>query len=107
MCFFSRDDVRKSAGVLVFASTQFSGWYALKMVTYKIGTFEKPHLLNWTTNCHEISTIYAGMNIPEKDRELFYKHIGHSAAIINCVWMNKNSSPKSMTKVLPFMEDYV
>ena len=89
MRFLSREDVRESAGVFkdnpfVFASTQlsdvqFSGWHALKMVTYKMGTLEKPHLLNWTTNRHRVSTIYAGMNIPEKDRELFYKHMGHSA----------------------------
>ena len=34
-----------------------------------------------TKNCHRISTLFAGLDVPQKDRELFYSHMGHSEDI--------------------------
>ena len=34
-----------------------------------------------TKNCHRISTLFAGLGVPQKDRELFYSHMGHSEDI--------------------------
>jgi hypothetical protein len=30
---------------------------------------------------HRVSTLYAGTDVPEADRQYFYKHMGHSASI--------------------------
>jgi hypothetical protein len=88
MQYLSKVDVRENSGIakdnkFLFASTQhsdvqFSGWHALKSVCAKV-RMEKPELVTWTNNRHRVSTIYAGLDISESDRDLFYKHMGHSA----------------------------
>lgn len=67
----------------VFASTQlsdlnFSGWHAMKDICAK-WNLENPTLLNTTNNRHRTSTLYAALDISEKERELFYTHMGHSS----------------------------
>ena len=37
--------------------------------------------MNATNNRHRVSTDYAALNLPEKERQLFFKHMGHSAAM--------------------------
>ena len=83
----SEEKVREKSGVLkenqfVFASTQsselnFSGWHALKEVCKNI-SLSKPHLVTATNNRHRVSTLYAGLDIDEHERDLFYNHMGHS-----------------------------
>lgn len=85
--------IRKKVGVsesniFVFASTQlsempFSGWHAIKDVCGHVD-LSHPELLNATNNRHRVSTKYAAFDLPEHERHLFYKHMGHSAE------MNKN-----------------
>lgn len=84
----SDPEIRKLVGVaasnnFLFASTQlsdlpFSGWHALKDICSEVD-LSKPELINATTNRHRVSTIYAGLDLNDNDRELFYKHMGHSA----------------------------
>ena len=86
----SNNDYRKQAGVsetniFVFASTQqsdlnFSGWHALKEVCKSV-QLKEPKLINATNNRHRISILYASMDIPENERDLFYTHMGHSSEI--------------------------
>ena len=83
----SDKDARAASGVLkdntfVFASTQqselnFSGWHALKEVCKNL-KLKKPNLINATNNRHRVSTLYAALEIPEHERDLFFKHMGHS-----------------------------
>ena len=80
-------EVRKGANVLqmnefLFASTKMSevhvsGWHALKDVCNQL-VLTSPELINATNNRHRISTIFATMSVPSYQRELFYKHMGHS-----------------------------
>lgn len=89
----SDDRSRELAGVssentFVFASTQnsnlnFSGWHALQEVCSSLN-LKSPKLINATNNRHRISTLYASMDLPEKERDLFFTHMGHSSE------MNKN-----------------
>jgi len=84
-------NVRKLSNVeetnkYLFASTQksceyFSGWHALKDICDNIPSLKHPERINATNNRHRVSTIFAGMDVPEKDRELFYTHMGHSKDI--------------------------
>ncbi len=104
MRYLSKSHIREIAGVaknntFLFASTQlsdvqFSGWHALKMICRQID-MEQPELVNWTNNRHRVSTIYAGLDVSEKDRDLFYKHMGHSAE------MNRNvyQAPLALSSV--------
>ena len=42
---------------------------------------EKPELLTASKQRHRISTIYAALEMPEAEREHFYKHMGHSKSM--------------------------
>lgn len=67
----------------VFASTQlsqlyFPDWHALKDICKKV-LLCKPTSSNATNNRHRVSTLNATLNLSERERELFYKHMGHLA----------------------------
>lgn len=82
--------VRMAAGVLnsneyLFPSTQnssdhVSGWHAVNKVCMTAKVTD-PTRLTATKMRHRISTIYAGMDVPENERHFFYSHMGHSADI--------------------------
>lgn len=68
----------------IFASTESSishcnGWEATHYVMKKAG-IDCPEL-NATGQRIRISTIYAGCDVTEKEKDLFYKHMGHTEAI--------------------------
>jgi len=68
----------------LFASTQrsceyFSGWHALKDICGNIPYLKHPEKINATNNRHRVSTMFAGVDVPEKD--LFYTHMSHSKDI--------------------------
>ncbi len=42
---------------------------------------ENPELLTASKQRHRISTIYAALDVPEGEREHFYKHMGHSKSV--------------------------
>ncbi|XP_071958628.1 uncharacterized protein [Antedon mediterranea] len=90
MDVLSKPEARSSAGVAednkyVFACVQRSqnhvtGWHAINSICVEaeISCLEK---LTATKNRHRISTLYASMELPEAERSLFYKHMGHSSTI--------------------------
>ncbi|KAJ8046374.1 hypothetical protein HOLleu_05024 [Holothuria leucospilota] len=83
-------EVRATAGVkaenqYVFACTQtssnhVSGWHAMNGICDDANVVNKSNLTA-TKNRHRISTIYASFDLPENERTLFFKHMGHSAEI--------------------------
>ena len=83
-------EVRTSAGVkednlYVFpcvqgSSTHVTGWHALKNICSEAG-IEGSARLTATKNRHRVSTLYAAMELPEHDRELFFRHMGHSSLV--------------------------
>jgi integrase len=97
MNLLADESFRKDANVdvtnnFLFASTQqstinFSGWHALKNVCGKL-PLQNPDRINATNNRHRVSTIYASLDIPEKDREIFYTHMGHSQGINKDVYQS-------------------
>jgi integrase len=69
----------------LFPSTQGSadhvyGWYAVHKICLEAGV-DNPTLMTATKMRHRISTLYAGLEIPEAQRAHFYKHMGHSGNI--------------------------
>ena len=78
--------IRLNAGVLadntfIFPSTGHSknhvvGWDTTNSVVAKSGV--DTELINATNNRGRLSTLYAELDVPEKERALFYKHMGHT-----------------------------
>lgn len=38
-------------------------------------------IINATTNRHRVSTLYAALDLPQQERQLFYAHMGHSESM--------------------------
>ena len=69
--------------IFVFARTRnselnCSGWHCMKDVCKNL-ILKREDLINATNNRHRISTLYAALDVPESEREIFYRHMGHSA----------------------------
>ena len=57
-----------------------SGWHSVQRVCFEARVHE-PAKMTATAFRHRASTLYAGMDVPENERHLFYKHMGHSALV--------------------------
>jgi hypothetical protein len=57
---------------------------------------------------HRASTVYAGLDVPEKDRKAFYVHMGHSAAINADIYQMPSSIQEMVIvgKHLSNMDDF-
>ena len=87
MKILSNVEVRKNAGILesniyIFASTQgsakhCSGWHSLDNICEKLPIIERSRVTG-TTNRHRLSTLIAGLDLTEIEKDLAYKHFGHS-----------------------------
>ena len=83
-------DVRQKVSVnkdnkYIFANTNFScdhvgGWAAINKMAESAGV-SRPELLTATRTRHRISTLYAELDVADKDRQVFYKHMGHSEKV--------------------------
>ena len=82
--------VRKEVGILegnpyVFPNTEHSQFHVLGWNTTRKmcenANVENPELLTASKQRHRISTIYAALDVPEGEREHFYKHMGHSKSV--------------------------
>ena len=81
------ENIRKCAGIkpehrFMFPSrlgsgSNCSGWHAVNKVCRAVGIANLAKLTA-TKMRHPASTLYAIMDLPEKDRHYFYKHMGHS-----------------------------
>ncbi|XP_030840614.1 uncharacterized protein LOC115923643 [Strongylocentrotus purpuratus] len=88
-------EIRHTAGIrpdnkYIFACTQMShdhvgGWHALKNVSDNI-SLSSNVTVNATKNRHRVSTIYASLDLPDADLELFYRHMGHSSTINQTIY---------------------
>ncbi|KAK7487420.1 hypothetical protein BaRGS_00021382, partial [Batillaria attramentaria] len=59
-----------------------SGYNCIKAVTAAMGDrLKKPNLLIADKFRHRASTLFALLDLPEQERESWYRHMGHSAAI--------------------------
>lgn len=71
-----------ASNLYAFPSTNLSlehasGWHSINRVALDAGV-EHPELLNATRMRHLVSTLYAALDVPQADRQLFFKHMGHS-----------------------------
>ena len=89
--------VRRLSGVnptniYVFASTRDSedhqsGWHALNKVCDKLN-LKEPDKIKSTSNRHRISTLFAALDLDPNERQVFFKHMGHSKEINEHVYQN-------------------
>ena len=84
--------IRKAVGIsnsnpYVFAPTKsltkvdnhVSGWHVVKDVCKNV-PLQKEHLITATKNRHFVSTLYSSFELPLRERQLFFDHMGHSEA---------------------------
>ena len=57
-----------------------SGWHTVDAICKKL-TLEKKSNLTATHNRHRVSTLFASEELPDNERELFFRHMGHSRDI--------------------------
>jgi len=83
-------NVRKECGVscdnqFLFASTKqseehASGWHCIYNVMTKVN-LEKPENFKATNNRHRVATLFSALNLDTVERNLFFKHMGHSETV--------------------------
>lgn len=93
----SDPDIRLDGGILptnvyLFPNTQKStthvyGWDAIRSIRSLDGV-KKTHLITASKQRHRISTIYATFEVPPNERDIFYKHMGHSKAVNEGVYQH-------------------
>ena len=75
-----------------------SDWHAVntmcKVIKSQLANI-KP--LTATANRHRLSTLFAMLDMPRKERQLFYKNMGHSQDINEC----RYQVPPAITKLTP------
>lgn len=80
-------DVRKKAGIrssnhYIFATTNSdghaSGWHCINDMLKKLSL---TGAINATTNRHRVASMLAQLDLTNKEKELIYKHFGHSGNI--------------------------
>ena len=81
-------EIRRSAGVLctseyIFTSTQnstshASGWHSINSLLERL---QIKGSVNATQNRHRVASLLSHLNLTEKEKELIYKHFGHSKNI--------------------------
>ena len=78
-----RDSSVYHANTYLFPSTHLSadhagGWHAVQRFCKELGI--AMGAINATKVRHHISTLYAALDVPAEQRDIFYRHMGHSAS---------------------------
>ena len=99
--------MRRDVGILdensyVFTNTEMSPfhvlvWHATRKMCIEVKVAQ-PKLLTASKQRHRISTIYASLEVPETEREVFYRHMGHSRSVNIGIYQYPLPLPE-MTKV--------
>ena len=86
--YLADKDVRSRAGILpsndyLFPSTQNSpshsdGWHCINDVLMKL---DKKGAINATANRHRVATILARLSLTEMEKDMIFKHFGHSKSM--------------------------
>ena len=76
------------------SSEHLSGWHAIQRIC--VAAEVPPKLITATKMRHRISTLYAGIDIPECHRATFYKHMGHSQLVNENIYQ----APMGETEIL-------
>ncbi|KAL4218604.1 hypothetical protein ACF0H5_021194 [Mactra antiquata] len=103
--------IRKNIGIhpenkyvfplLQYSTKHVSGWKSVNDCC-SLAQLEKS--ITATNMRHYMATIYAGLEMPEAERETFYSHMGHSASINKNVYQSPLAR-QEITKVGKFLED--
>ena len=88
MRYLTNEEIRRDAGVkegnqYIFASTQnsnshASGWHCINSILERLSL---KGALNATKNRHRVASLLAKLQLSEKEKDLIFKHFGHSGKI--------------------------
>ena len=97
--FLADPHIRQSAGVLstnnyLFPSTQHGkghadGWHSINDILKKLSL---KGAINATRNRHRVASLLAKLSLTEKEKDLIYKHFGHSEEINQGVYQAAGGS---------------
>lgn len=95
-----------SSNCYIFASTHqsdshASGWHCINEILQKLSI---KGALNATTNRHRVASLLAKMQLSEKEKELVFKHFGHSRAINENVYQTAAGTLQMQTTGKRLME---
>lgn len=79
-----------------------SGYHCLRAVVRQVPNLKSPHLLIADKFRHMVSTIFASMELPEEQRNVFIRHMGHSEAVNRNVYQCP-MAVKEVTRVGQFL----
>ncbi|XP_058850832.1 uncharacterized protein LOC117428302 [Acipenser ruthenus] len=108
----SNSDIRKEAGVnplnqFLFPYTRksedhVSGWHAVNEICKAAKISNK---ITATKMRHRASTIYSSLEVPEGEREIFYRHMGHSRDMNQHVYQQCPMAVAAITKVGKYFDN--
>ena len=111
MQYLTNNEVRKSAGVheknpYVFASTHnskshASGWHSINDILERLSL---KGAINATRNRHRVASLLAKLQLSEHEKNLIYKHFGHSKFINENVYQAAPGSLQLQTTGKRLME---
>ena len=106
MKYLTDKEIRRNAGVLctneyIFASTQnstshASGWHSINSILERL---QIKGAINATQNRHRVASLLSHLKLTEKEKELIYKHFGHSKNINENVYQAAAGSLQLATTV--------
>ena len=86
--FLTDDNIRRQAGVskknhYIFSSTRgsdvyVSGWHCMNEILTRLSM---KGMINPTRNRHRVASLMAKLELSEKEKEMIFKHFGHSKSI--------------------------
>lgn len=90
-------DIRRTVGInasniYAFPSTRnsedhVSGWHAMHTICDML-PLKQPKNIKATANRRRVSTVFATLELTPSERQLFFKHMGHSGAINENIYQN-------------------
>jgi len=78
------------------SSVHISGWHAVNRVCVS-AKVDHPDRLTATKMRHRLSTLYAGLDVSENERQLFYRHMGHSGDINASIYQTPLAEAEILT----------
>ena len=99
MKYLCNENIRKDVGIpqsntFIFANTQKSsshtnGWHCINEILKRLSL---QGAINATRNRHRVASLLASLQLSDKEKDLIFKHFGHSAAVNENIYQSANGT---------------
>jgi len=99
MKYLCNENIRKEVGIpqsnsFIFANTQKSsshtnGWHCINEILKRLSL---QGAINATRNRHRVASLLASLQLSDKEKDLIFKHFGHSAAVNENIYQSANGT---------------